>query len=107
MNHVKKLIDRIGDNKAVEDPDGRWDLRPMEIRPAKLPGVYTLLRGGRVVFVGKAADPEGEIETRRVGLSFLPPIQFDEVRIVRVHPDRIDEAYEAAKAAPSRGDPPP
>ena len=94
MNYARKVIGRIGGNREVDDPDGRFDWRPIRSAPARFPGVYLLVNHGEVVFIGRSADPEGAIEARREGkLRWLLRIEFDESRIVREHPDRIEATF--------------
>ena len=97
VSYAKRVVDRIGGARAIEDLDGRFDHRPSGVAEPKLPGVYVLFRAGEPVFIGKAPNPEEAIEIRRIGLSFIPKIEFDKVEIFREHPDRIASRFAELK----------
>ena len=59
-------------------------------------GIYLLLSRGRVVFVGKSSKPMLPIIATlrsKDRPKFLQRIDFDQVLIRTVHPDRLNETY--------------
>ncbi len=69
-------------------------------------GVYVLRLHGRVAFVGKARKCMlARIATHRAlagqhipAWSPLRGVQFDQLEVLAVHPDRLDEVYESTYA---------
>lgn len=67
-------------------------------------GIYALVAGGRVVYIGKAKQPLARIYTHRSNARKRSPawlsdlakgIVFDEVHVMPCHPDQIDELEHA------------
>jgi hypothetical protein len=101
-------INRWGAAKAVDLTDQALDHRlalrqaspeiPGFIDATSLlgPGIFILLREGRVVYIGRASSPMlPKLAAIRSDSrpKWLPKIRFDEVLIRRVHPDALDSVY--------------
>lgn len=108
MNSVHKMIERIGGKREAVERDAWWDYRRDVVKPALEiegfvdattllhMGLYVLVLAGEVVYVGKTTAPMYAAIEARVGgkLSFIPRIEFDQVLIRRVHPDRLAAEYD-------------
>jgi len=70
----------------------------IDVSEALRPGIFVLCLRGRVVFVGRATKlMMGSIVDHRYHdfPSWVPRVEFDQVLVRAVHPDRVKETYRA------------